>query len=66
MNQLILLANSHNFQPIVNICSGKGTKIRDLAFHIFKQYGLEKEFHSIKSLSSSSPKEIIGVKSFIR
>lgn len=66
MNQLILLANSCNFPPIVNICSGKGTKIRDLAFHIFKKFGLEEEFHSIKSLSSSSPKEIIGVKSLIR
>jgi len=62
MKELIYLAESETFPPIVNICSGIGVKIKDLGLQIFKSFGLEKEFHLIKNIDSPSPDVIVGVK----
>ena len=39
--KLVSLCYSKNFPPLVNICSGKPTKIKDLVYSIFKQYGID-------------------------
>lgn len=62
MKELIYLAKSETFPPIVNICSGIGVQIKDLGLQIFKSFGLEKEFNNIENINSPSPDVVIGVK----
>jgi len=46
-SKLILLANSDKYPRLVNLCSGKPTKIRELANGIFSEYG-HKNFHLVQ------------------
>lgn len=61
MSELIRLANSKDYPPLLNICSGQGQSIRKIAKEVFASYGLEKKIEKMKSNSNHPPNKIIGV-----
>jgi nucleoside-diphosphate-sugar epimerase len=61
MSELIRLARSVDFPALVNICSGKGKTIREIAKDVFSLYGFEKKIEKMHSPKEDSPTKIIGV-----
>lgn len=61
MSELIRLARSVDFPALVNICSGKGKTIREIAKDVFSLYGFEKQIEKMHSPQEDSPTKIIGV-----
>lgn len=61
MSELIRLARSVDFPALVNICSGKGKTIREIAKEVFSLYGFEKHIEKMHSPQEDSPTKIIGV-----
>jgi nucleoside-diphosphate-sugar epimerase len=63
MKFLIKIIKSKSFVEKVNVCSGKGQTIGDLAYKVFAEYGLEDRVKEIKNIEDNSPSKIIGVPS---
>ena len=61
MSELIRLARSVDFPALVNICSGKGKTVREIAKDVFSLYGFEKKIDKMPSPKEDSPSKIIGV-----
>ena len=61
MSELIRLARSFDFPALVNICSGNGKTIRDIAKEVFSLYGFEEQIEKMHSPKEDSLSKIIGV-----
>ena len=61
MSELIRLAKSVDFPSLINVCSGKGKTVREIAREVFSLYGFEKEIDKMHSKNEASPSKIIGV-----
>ena len=61
MSELIRLARSVDFPALVNICSGKGKKVREIAKDVFSLYGFEEKIDKMLSPKDDTPSKIIGV-----
>ena len=61
--ELIRLAQSNEMPKLVNICSGKGTKVREIAERVFKEYDLD--ITQLKEAADTNPSipYIVGVPS---
>lgn len=63
MNKILNLAKSKEFPPLVNICSGRTKKIKEIAQEVYAKYAKELDFNSIETFDDGSPDLIKGVPS---
>lgn len=61
MSELIRLAYSKQYPALLNICSGKGQSIRQIAKEVFSLYGLEKKIEKMKPMNHQSTDQIVGI-----
>lgn len=61
MSELIRLALSKEFPPLINICSGSGKSIHQIAQNVFSEHGLEDCLDQIITMDNKPPNSIVGV-----
>ena len=66
VNELVRLALSEEFPPMVNICSGEGRSIENIAREVFSSNGLEARLDEIHAVANDKFNKIIGVPTFFK